>query len=251
MMQRIAHAARSDVRAKKREILLQCGKTDEADNDEETFYDLDILSNLGCEGKFSNNCARDLRNHVIRSRTAEPLHVKMPLKDATSVRHMHVDQCIFLPHAWFASMYNDYPESFKERIAPDHDTLERFWADMRRSPQHPQLARHPVLARPQYAKWAIPFSLHGDGVPVTGVGKSWGQTMNFYSWTSLCAKGTTMDMNFYIWAVWKRMIADVNCFKTMNKFWAILTWSLHWLHRGLWPDVDWDGKRRRCEYVAC
>ena len=117
MMQRIAHAARSDVRAKKREILLQCGKTDEADNDEETFYDLDILNNLGCEGKFSNNGARDLRNHVIRSRTAEPLHVKMPLKDATSVRHMNVDQCMFLPHAWFASMYNDYPESFKERIA--------------------------------------------------------------------------------------------------------------------------------------
>ena len=59
-----------------------------------------------------------------------------------------------------------------------------------------------------------------------------------------------MEMDFYIWAVWKKMIADVNCFRTMNMFWVVLTWSLNWPYRGLWPDVDWNGHRRRCEYVA-
>jgi hypothetical protein len=147
---------------------------------------------------------------------------------------------LFLPHSWFSCMYHEYPESFKQRIAPDHETIERFWREMR---NHPQLAGHPVLERPQGNRWAVPISIHGDAVPVTGKGKSWGKSCQFYSWMSLLGTGSTTDLNYYIWAVWKSMIANINCFRTLRKFWKVLAWSLHWLWLGLWPDVDWNQNR--------
>ena len=33
----------------------------------------------------------------------------------------------------------------------------------------------------------VPLSLHGDGTPALGVGKSWGQMADFFSWSSLLA----------------------------------------------------------------
>jgi hypothetical protein len=31
----------------------------------------------------------------------------------------------------------------------------------------------------------VPLSFHGDGTPALGVGKSWGQMGDFYSWASI------------------------------------------------------------------
>ena len=62
---------------------------------------------------------------------------------------------------------------------------------------------HPVRNLPNFRRRAIPLSLHGDGVPVTGVGKSWGESMDIYSWNSLLGSGSTLQFNFYIWSIFQ------------------------------------------------
>ena len=237
MVQKIAQAAHEDVIDAKTEIILRHGGNPE---NVDSFFDLAILSRIGDHGASPNHCARDLRSHIIQTKIADPLVSSIPLKHPLTNRFMVADQSIFLPHSWFSTVYHEYPDAFQRRIVPSHEKVQEFWAAVRR---HPQLINHPVLTRKDYRRWAVPYSLHGDGVPVTGLAKSWGKSMHFYSWTSLLVSGPTTAINFYIWALWKNMIANVNCFKTQNKFWRILTWSLHWMWRGLWPDVDCNGNR--------
>jgi hypothetical protein len=44
---------------------------------------------------------------------------------------------------------------------------------------------HPVRNREGFADWMIPLRLHGDGTPVTGLGKQWGKLVDVYSVASL------------------------------------------------------------------
>jgi hypothetical protein len=43
---------------------------------------------------------------------------------------------------------------------------------------HPQMSSHPLRGRADYRQKAIPLSLHGDGVPVAGVGKAFIQHLH-------------------------------------------------------------------------
>jgi hypothetical protein len=43
---------------------------------------------------------------------------------------------------------------------------------------------------PEWSANFLPLSLHGDGVPVTGVGKSWSKGVESYSWASSLSEGT-------------------------------------------------------------
>ena len=45
---------------------------------------------------------------------------------------------------------------------------------------NPQLKDHPVLYRKDWKRRAIPLVLHGDGVPLTGIGKSWSKLMDVF-----------------------------------------------------------------------
>ena len=76
-------------------------------------------------------------------------------------------------------------------IVPDIATLSMFWAAMQ---HHPQLAGHPLLQRDEYEKLAAPLGIHGDGVPVIGIGKGWTRMMTMFSWSSLLAKGPTKEI---------------------------------------------------------
>ena len=42
----------------------------------------------------------------------------------------------------------------------------------------------------------VPLALHGDGTPVSGIGKAWSRLMDIYSFTSLMAAGATLF--FYV-----------------------------------------------------
>ena len=42
----------------------------------------------------------------------------------------------------------------------------------------PQLKDHPVLYRKDWKRHAMPVVLHDDGVPLTGIGKSFGKLMD-------------------------------------------------------------------------
>ena len=74
-----------------------------------------------------------------------------------------------------ATLYEQHQDTFKERILPDVDELETFWNAME---DNPQLRDHPVLNRRDWKRRAIPLVLHGDGVPLTGIGKSWSKLVD-------------------------------------------------------------------------
>lgn len=80
-----------------------------------------------------------------------------------------VDQDMLLPHEAFAGLYHDYPQVFVERVVGPPGRLPDFWKAVQ---HHPMLAGHELLRRKGYQQVAVPISLHGDGVPIAGVGKA-------------------------------------------------------------------------------
>ena len=131
---------------------------------------------------------------------------------------------------------------------PSLDRLHEFWDSMQGTPllnghavlTHPCEAA-PARRRGTFRDWAVPLSLHVDGVPVTGVGKSWSKSLDVVSFCSLLARGSTVQFNFWIWSVFAGLLAQ-GAYNTKNRFWKIVVWSFYWLYRGLWPDRDWNGK---------
>lgn len=58
---------------------------------------------------------------------------------------------------------------------------------------------------PQQLKKVIPLSLHGDEVPVTGVGKQWSRKMVNFRWHSLLSTTASVrDSQFFIWALFDK-----------------------------------------------
>lgn len=201
--------------------------------------DLDDLASLGSDGAYPNNCHRDILMCLPENKTPEALHFtlmcKTPRSGVYAPKHMHM----LLPHEMFAHLYHEYPEHWKQYVCPSKDCLESFWSDIAR---HPALAGNPIKDEADWARNTVPLSLHGDGVPVKGVGKSWSESMNVYSWCSLVAgAGPTIDFNFLIFSIFQHLIASGAACKTMDTFWRIMCWSFTWLFKGQWPTHGWDG----------
>ena len=148
-------------------------------------------------------------------------------------------QSIILPHVWFATMFQKYPHAFKQRVCPSRAKLLAFWNEME---DHPQMNGHPMRDRPNWRSCCIPLSIHGDGVPVTGCGKSWAKTWDIFSWMSLLGSGSTTEFNFLIWGIWSQMRARNTAVPTIKTFWKIVCWSLRVMYIGRWPFFDWEGR---------
>ncbi len=95
-------------------------------------------------------------------------------------------------------------QAFALHICPSRARLRKFWDSMEGSPQ---LHDHPMKLRPNWKDRAIPISFHGDGVPITGVDKSWSHSMTMYSWTSMVGVGSLEQLMNLIWAVFKDAIS--------------------------------------------
>ena len=169
------------------------------------------------------------------SLTSIRLHVKVP-----PLRVLEVEQHILLPHIFFAKLHEHHREHFSVRIlgGPGEGKVVAFWQAME---GHPQMLGHPLLDRPDFARRCIPLGIHGDGVPVTGIGKSWGQSVDCYSWSSLLSSGSTMFTNWIVFCVYKSMAVNSLGRDTYGAFWRRLTWSLRALWAGTWPDRDDEG----------
>jgi hypothetical protein len=82
----------------------------------------------------------------------------------------------------------------------------------------------------------IPIFLHGDGTPITGIGKSWSKSSQIWNWGSLLARGSTVEVVFWIWSVFKEYLTAT----ARKQFWKVLVWSLKAMQKGLWPATNWD-----------
>ena len=155
------------------------------------FKTLEKLAALGNHGASAQNCHRDLLHLAkLYSKLPQPSLHSIHFKKKTSVQN------IFLPHEVFASLFHDYPETWKEVILPHSGKLKEFWKVAK---NHPCMEGHPLEASGQ--QWAIPLSVHGDGVPTSGAGKVSCKMFTNFSWGSLLGEGSTALMQQYIWGL--------------------------------------------------
>jgi len=68
--------------------------------------------------------------------------------------------------------------------------------------------------------------------------------MDIFHWVSLVAKGQTMDLQMFVFALFGvcRCILD-GAGNTYNTAYRIIQWSFFWLYQGKWPTHDWDRRK--------
>ena len=84
-----------------------------------------------------------------------------------------------LPHEMFSAIFHFYPKVWLSSIMPSKETLKKFWGAVS---GHPQMKEHPLHGRAHFQESTIPVAVHGDGVPITGIGKGWSRVMTLFSW---------------------------------------------------------------------
>ncbi|CAE7398625.1 unnamed protein product [Symbiodinium sp. CCMP2592] len=151
-------------------------------------------------------------------------------------------QEVLLPHELFASMFEHENEAFFRNVASDEGTRTKFW-DRMRSHSHPAWENHPLLHR--NIKKAIPISVHGDEVPIAGIGKQWSKKLVNVSWASLLGKTETKSTQFWSMGLVEKTDVKNGPYATMRNLWKILAWSFTALWSGLWPLTDHEGNRFR------
>eukprot|EP00959_Pyramimonas_sp_CCMP1952_P000760 14967-Pyramimonas_sp.AAC.1 len=123
---------------------------------------------------------------------------------------------MLLPHEMFAALFHAHPEHWKKTACSSPDKLEQLWADVS---DHPALDGNPVKDSPAWERRTAPISIHGDGVPIKGVGKSWSESMNICSWCSMIAgHGSTLEYNFFIHSIFNILFRIQTCARLWQHF---------------------------------
>ena len=192
------------------------------------------VSGIGNSGKCQQNCHRDLQALLSTSTLhSAKKYFNLPWKVSECMTTV-VNQAIILPHLLFNLMYKCHPESFRKRLFGDKvGNISKFWNDMR---SHPAYDGHPIKKR-RDRDMIIPLAMHGDGVPVKGIGKSWGQKVEIYSWSSVLAEGSTIFTHFLIFLQFCSFATG----DTYDEIFTIIAWSLACLWTGEFPTMDWRG----------
>ena len=202
------------------------------------WQDLEKLAAVGVSGAYPNKCYTDImRNCIPQVQLPEPFLFKLPFK-APVLEQL---QSCLLPHEMFSALYHSYKATWRKCICPSAEACEQFWASV---DSHPAVTNG-IRSRANYKSYCIPLAIHGDGVPLTGVGKSWQQTITDFSFYSLLGQGKTADMLIFIYAFFDKLrtFAKDNS-GTAHRFFEILRWSFQCIWRGTWPSHDWQGRRQ-------
>ena len=204
--------------------------------------DLVRLAKLGGSGDHPQNMGRDFKRLVCEPSLADAIsEISLPIRKLplNIFRYRVVRQLIILPHMLFATIFakrrNDFDMVMR---GGSEDRLAEFWQAME---DHPAMAAH-LRDRPNWQRRAIPLGLHGDGLPVTGVGKTWAQSAEAFSWGSLVAPGSTIRSLYLIFMCYKSLVVASGGLSTMDAIWRKVCWSFYWLWMGVWPEEDEFGR---------
>ncbi len=196
---------------------------------------LEKIASIGTSGQHPQNCERDLLCSLKPTPLAQAMTtVRLPMQSTFGM--VTIATNILYPHEVFSALFKHHPTAFLERLCGGSiDNVPSFWASMR---EHPNLAGHPFLSDATYAKTCIPLSLHGDGVPVSGIGKPWSKSAEVLSWSSCLGYGSTSVTTYMIICLHKLLMTSAPGHRTADKLWLHICWSFTWLMRGVWPDAD-------------
>ena len=201
------------------------------------FSDLQTLASLGAGGSQTGNFYRDLTSKLAPTHWPEPYQVSVPMVQGEG--HIWKQFGLLLPHEVLAHIFEHYRGTWERAICPGEEEAAQFWTAQQ---ENPQFRDHPFF-REGLPHKAIPLTLHGDGVPTTGVGKAWGKSTDVVSWTSLLAvRGLkTMESNFLIWLMYSQFYVKSFWLNTTRTIWTVVAWSFKCLQEGRWPEVDHKG----------
>ena len=199
--------------------------------------DVVFLSKLGTSGRHPNNMYKELTRKLKDTPLTEALdNISVWQKKANSAP-VRVSQLIMLPHRAFASIYKSFPQVFQQNIlGGGADEPTRFW----RAVEHTDAYKnHPVSSRETHRTKAVPLALHGDAVTTSGVGKSWANSCEAYSWRSCLSRAEiAITSNFLIWMYFVKLLVKSGNLNAFKAFERKLTWSLYWLFLGRHPVRD-------------
>ena len=176
------------------------------------------------------------------SNLPEGMTVDMPYKNTSA------PSTIYLPHELFAYLFS-VPALWARCIVSSLGDLRKLWGVFK---NHPCMENHPCKQDPDYMSTTVPLLMHGDEVPVIGVGKVWCHSALQFSWTSILASGCTgatlEESLFYIWGMFERCAkkGTLTAMGTMDTFFSVMLWSFRILAEGKWPFRDWTGKKHLC-----
>ena len=222
--------------------ICQCSLEDNESLGQPTHPEVQLLASLGSSGQVPGNVTRDLKRKLKEPPGMCALSSFRVRLKYTALNHRDVQQNVLWPHKFFAMLHKHHRAAFCQRIlGGDSRNVARFWQAM--ADNNPRYPRHSVRSREDHTYRCIPISIHGDGVPVSGLGRTYAKNVYVYTWCSLLGKGNTLDWNFLIWLCYKQYMCTSAPHKTMDTFFKHLRWSLYWLWLGQWPTRDADGQR--------
>ena len=151
---------------------------------------------LGSSGKQARNIEAQLLTYLGEPKTPPsqcfPVDVQTtkPRDESAGSDVQHTETIQFpmnLPHIVFAWMYKNNRQHFDQFFMGSCTTPQSrraFWKELS-ARQDPRLTQHSMKKRTGWDSAAIPLSLHGDAVPVLGVGKSNTRSFDAYSLQSI------------------------------------------------------------------
>ena len=216
-------------------IAVAAAKDIQATKDGFTLPAIDRIANIA----FGRNANTSIYTRLQRiSDLPLPFTVNIPFQDGSH------PSGILLPHELFAALYR-HPGFWKVAMVPDDGKLPELWNEIQ---EHPALKDHPIKSKPGWRTYGVPLILHGDEVPVVGVGKIWSRSSLCFSFCSLLANalgGTMDDIQLYCWSVFEKFATHTTprVLGTLDTFFKILQWSFETLYMGVWPAADWTGSR--------
>ena len=203
-----------------------------------SLIDLKALAKAGSFGKQQQNVNREVQKLLEACTTLPaPLILKLPYKEPWG----EAETGMLLPHEMFAHVYKHYKDAWSSMMMGGREeACSTFWTQVE---HHPQMSGHSVKSRRDYKNKCVPLGIHGDEVPVTGVGKVWSKLLLTFSWFSLLS-GHCSAMSSCIWisGIWCSMAVPGDN-GTLHEFFKVLRWSLYWLWLGKWPTHDWNNKK--------
>ena len=196
------------------------------------------LAKMGSSGTYSQNIWRDFKALLPAPKLPKPLMLKFPIKH-TSLGKIVASIPLLLPHTLFSAIYTHYPDMWAKIVYPGKITCGKFWSAVQGSPQ---FASHPVRHRADFSEKCIPLKIHGDGTPVTGLGKGWGKMVDIFSVSSLLICAPTILRNLMVFLIFQHLICRDADHNTLDTAYRMFIWSFRAMWVGKKPKYDWNGE---------
>lgn len=204
--------------------------------------DVEVMSKLGSGGLYQNKMHADLMRKCSGiAQVSEPYEAQVDYLPPLGVQK----QDLLLPHEVFSSIYHHYPATWRLTMVPNESKVAEFWEAVK---DHPTMVDSPLITdKANYRTRCVPIILHGDGAPITGIGKGWSKNATVFSWASMLVHSGTKEGMRFIWGAFDKLCktddVETGAMGTFSQFFRILTWSLHCLYSGKFPERDHLGRR--------